>query len=66
MSKEKKPVFCEYVSTKIDSDVLPSAKAAAAIAKQSVMDWLSDVANAAAAEQLGHEPIERKPNRPKP
>lgn len=51
---------CTYVSVKLDDQVLPLVKAAAALAHQTVQDWLSDLANAAASEQVGRNPITRR------
>ena len=52
--------ICTYVSVKIDDQILPLAKAAAALDGQSVQDWLSDLANAAASKRLRQKPIERR------
>ena len=52
--------FCSFVSVKIDSDILPLAKAAASLERLSVQDWLSDIANSAAAKRLGQNPVKRK------
>jgi hypothetical protein len=55
---------CSYSSVKLDSDILPSVKAAAALSRQSIQDWLSDLANEAAAKRLGSKPIKRLPPPP--
>jgi uncharacterized protein (DUF1778 family) len=53
--------FCTYVSVKIDDQVLPLVKAAAALAGESVQDWLSDLANAAASKAVSRKPLRRRP-----
>lgn len=58
---ETPEAFCTYISVKIDTDILPLAKAAAALRKQSVQDFLSDIANEEAAKVLERNPIKRKP-----
>lgn len=59
--------FCEYVSTRLDRDVMPRAIAAAAMSgKKSAQEFISDVVNEAAAKVLGVPPVHRKPPPPKP
>lgn len=57
--------FCTYSSVKLDSEVLPAVKAAAALDRLSVQEWLSDLANAAAAKRLGKKPVKRRPPPPR-
>jgi len=54
-----------YSPCKIDSQVLPLAKAAAALALMPVQEWLSNIVNEAAAKQLGMKPIKRRPTKTK-
>ena len=64
MSKDKIE-FCTYSPTKIDSQVLPLVKAAAALMQQNAQEWLSNVANEAASKQLARTPIKRRPPKPR-
>lgn len=64
MSKEKAE-YARYTTTKVDVDIMHLVKAAAALDKQNVQDWLSDLANAAAAKRLGQPPVKRKPPKPR-
>jgi hypothetical protein len=57
--------YCTYVPCKIDPEVLRFAKGAAAVEGKDVQDWLSDIANVAAAKILNRKPIKRRPNRPR-
>lgn len=56
----EQPVYCTYRATKIDDDVLPLVIAAAALARMTAQDYLSDVANEAASKALGRPPVERR------
>jgi uncharacterized protein (DUF1778 family) len=51
---------CTYVSMKVDDQVLPLVKAAAALAGQSVQDYASDILNQAASQALGRKPVKRR------
>lgn len=57
--------FCTYAGVKLDDEVHPLAHAAAVLSGKALQDWLSDVANAAAAQVLKREPIKRRPPEPK-
>lgn len=63
--KDKKAEYVRYVATKLDGDILHLVKAAAAMERKNVQDWLSDIANAAAAERLNVPPVKRKPPKPR-
>lgn len=63
MAKQKE--FCEYVGTKIDKDVLPLARAAAALSGKDAQDYISDVVNEAASKVVNRAPIKRRPPKPK-
>lgn len=61
---QKPPVeWCRYSACKLDSQVLPVAKAAAALREQDVQEWLSDIANRESAKELNRKPIKRRPVR---
>lgn len=57
--------YCSYSTAKVDSEVLNAAKAAALLSGKSFQEWLSDVANDAAAKELNRKPIKRKPPKPR-
>jgi hypothetical protein len=57
--------FCTYAGVKIDDQIHPLAHAAAVLSGQALQDWLSDVANQAAALVLKREPVKRRPPEPK-
>ena len=64
----KKRESCTYSTTKLDSEVLPLARAAASLNGKRIQEWLSDLANEAAARTLNRDPIVRReppPRRPK-
>ena len=65
MAKKPTTPFCTYVGAKLDDEVHPLAHAAAVLSGLSLQDWLSDVANEAAARVLKREPIKRRPPEPK-
>jgi hypothetical protein len=59
--------FCTYASVKLDDEVLPFVRAAAALSGDvTTQEWLSDVALTAAAKLLNRKPIKRRPAPPKP
>jgi hypothetical protein len=58
---EKNSDFCEYTSTRVDSDVLKLVKAAAALDGKRIQDWISDAVNDVAAKRLKIPPVKRKP-----
>lgn len=63
------PDYCTYAVVKLDDQIVPLAKAAASIVGKKFQDWLSDLANEAAAKVLRLKPIVRrkpKPREPKP
>lgn len=69
MAKDKpeKPKYCTYSTVKLDSEVLLKARAASSLKGRRLQEWLSDLANEAAAQELGHKPIVRRrppPRRP--
>lgn len=57
--------FCNYTTTKVDDEVLPLVKAAAALTGLKVQEFVSNVLNDAASKAIGRKPIKRKPPRPK-
>lgn len=57
----EKQSFCRYSPVKLDADILPLAKAAAALAGKTVQEWLSDVANESASGALSRKPVKRLP-----
>ena len=65
MAKASEKQWCEYVGTKIDNQVHPLARAAAALVGKHVQDFISDAVNDAAAKVLKREPIKRRPPEPK-
>lgn len=56
---------CPYSVVKIDSDILPLAKAVALLENKPLPEWLSDIVNDAAAKELNRKPIKRKPPKPR-
>lgn len=65
--KPQKPetAYCEYTSTRIDTVLLPLARAAAALSGDvSTQEFISDAVNEAAARVLGRHPIKRLPPPP--
>ena len=65
MPKSKPEESCTYVGTKIDDEVLPLARAAAALTEVDAQDFISDVVNEAASKVLNRAPIKRRPPKPK-
>jgi len=66
MAKKPPTEFCTYVGTKIDDEVYPLARAAAALSGNvTVQEFISDAINAAAAKVLNRDPIKRRPPEPK-
>jgi hypothetical protein len=64
---EPKTGFCSYASIRIDDEVLPLARAAAALSSDvTVQEFISDAVNAAASKVLKRQPIKRRPAPPKP
>jgi uncharacterized protein (DUF1778 family) len=61
----KKTEYVAYVSTKIDDEVHPLARAAAALQGVSVQEFISDAVNEAAAKILNRQPVKRRPVEPK-
>ena len=66
MAAPKKTGLCTYRNIRIDDEVLPLAIAAAALARITVQDFISDVVNIAASRELDRKPITRRPSPPKP
>jgi hypothetical protein len=64
MSKESIE-YCRYSVVKIDSEVLPLVRAAASLEHKTLQEWLSDLANDAAARRTHEKPIKRKPPKPR-
>lgn len=58
--------YCRYSMTKIDSEVLSRARAAAELDGKTLQDWISDVINEASADVVKRDPIKRKSNPPHP
>jgi hypothetical protein len=66
MAKKHPTEFCTYVGTKIDDEVYPLARAAAALSGNvTVQEFISTVVNDAAAKVLNRDPIKRRPPEPK-
>lgn len=67
MPPKKQPVggYCTYASTKVDDEVYPLARAAAALQGQSTQELISDAVNEWAAKILKREPVKRRPPEPK-
>lgn len=61
----KKTEYATYVSTKIDDEVHPLARAAAALQSISVQEFISNAVNEAAAKVLSRPPVKRRPPEPK-
>lgn len=60
-------VVCTYVNTRIDDEVLPLARAAAALSGDvTVQEFISEAVNQAAARVLNRKPVKRRPPPPKP
>jgi V8-like Glu-specific endopeptidase len=68
VSKERKPAagHCTYKTTKIDAALAFRARAAAAMSKKSVQEYISDLVNADAARILRLPPVDRLPPPPHP
>lgn len=64
----KKPdALCTYATIRIDDQVLPLARAAAALSNDmTVQDFVSDAVNEAASRILNRPAIRRRPTPPKP
>ena len=65
MAKKTSGEFCEYVGTKIDKEVYPLARAAAALEGLTAQEFISNAVNLAAAKALNREPIKRRPPKPR-
>lgn len=65
MTKKSETQFCTYASVKIDDEINPLVRAAAALVGKSTQEFLSDVANEAAARVLKRDPIKRRPPEPR-
>lgn len=52
--------FCRYTTVKIDSDLLPVLRIAAAMSEQKIQDYLSDLVNENASKKANRKPIKRK------
>lgn len=61
----KNTQYCEYDSVKLDDEVHPLAKAAAALEEISTQELISDAVNLYASKILGRPPIKRRPPKPK-
>lgn len=65
--KPTDPGFCTYASVKVDDEVLPLIRAAAALSgDRSTQEFISDVCNEAASRILRREAIKRRPPPPRP
>lgn len=65
MPTPKKSEFAEYDSVKLDNEVHPFARAAAAILGISTQEFISNAVNEAAAKVLNRTPVKRRPPKPK-
>lgn len=63
MPKETK--HATYDSVKLDDEVHPLARAAAALQQISTQEFISNAVNEAAAKVLNRTPIKRRPPKPK-
>lgn len=57
--------YCTYASSKVDDEVYPLARAAAALRGQTTQEFISDVVNEAASKLLKREPVKRRPPEPR-
>lgn len=65
MAKKPKAGYCVYTSTRIDDDILPLARAAAALSGDiTTQEFISDAVNEVASRILNRPPIKRKPPAP--
>ena len=62
-SPERKK-YRRYTTVKIDADLIPVARIAAAHAEKKLQDWLSDLVNEHASKIAGRDPVKRKPAPP--
>lgn len=62
---QKKSEFAEYDSVKLDDEVHPLARAAAALQGKTTQELISDAVNDYAAKVLDRKPIKRRPPKPK-
>jgi hypothetical protein len=62
---ETAPNYCTYASSKVDDEVYPLARAAAALRGQSTQEFISDAVNELAAKVLSRQPIKRRAPEPK-
>jgi len=62
---DKPSPWCTYASSKVDDEVYPLARAAAALLGQTTQEFISDVVNEAASKLLKREPIKRRPPEPR-
>ena len=69
MAKKTQPEsnqqFCEYTSLKIDVALLKRLKHAAVDSDSTIQEKASDLLNNALAKELGVEPIQRLPPKPR-
>jgi len=66
MSEKKKVDYAAYGTVKIDVELIPLIRAAAALSGKNIQEWASDHLNRLAAEVLERNPIKRKPAPPHP
>jgi hypothetical protein len=67
MPKSDPTPYCTYANIRIDDQVLPLARAAAALSGDvTIQEFISDAVNAAAAKVLNRKPIQRRTPPPKP
>lgn len=67
MPEKKQSEYCRYTTVKVDVEVMPFVKSAAALAGKSVQEFVSDLLNEATPKASGHKPVKRKqppPRRP--
>lgn len=65
MAKKTPQGFCTYVSVKIDDEIQPLARAAAALAGISTQELISDAVNEFASRMLKRDPMKRRTPEPK-
>ncbi len=59
------PVYCTYVSVKVDVDLMTNLKVAAARKGKPLQEYLSDLINDLVARDALAKPVKRKPPKPR-
>lgn len=57
--------YARYATCKVDVDVLAICKAAAALDRKKLQEWISDHLNLIASKELGRKPVKRLPPPPR-